>query len=677
MILVSLVGNQPGAVAVTTNTLCDLPGVGLSRVILLPTSKTLTCALKLKELFERWKLETRIIKVDISVLSNSESLLPTPQEAIRCILSEHDNVLVYFDISPGLNFHLAAIAQQIGTRIEQSRMHPLYSSDTYLHDLANNDKHELKDIGLHELLALYDLESEIDKVYSNGICQGVRLKNENDLVLELDFCCEYRGNMLGVKRISGQDRRQLNDESRRLLALIRDPRMLNHLVPRIFVITPDKWIRKRFLACGVDVLREDRQDLVKKNKKQLKIILEGIKVPEPGSRTFSEDALLSRSIKTLTGQGVPHPGAPNPDLLVCMGNDPAATIQSIMAHQPRTCYLAYDKETPYVKELTGRLCLASRMMPVNQLVPVQTDILGSNLKNWQSPASNNIASDELLLNVSPGTKAQCWNLSSANKGSIFTLINRDKRSSPLFGTHYFPYTRIPVKLQAEICGGTLSQKGTALEDLLFDKPWLELMLEAVKETLIKKQHISLQSLEDSQHGPRVQTQLLENDQIKITVNDGQKSHEKTCRGKDINQGFWLEPVVAYGLWRAGGDDIWDMHLNLGWSWDQFANESSEAYFHSELDVGINWKGVFLGVSCKQGYHGNNHAEELERARTEVIGVTRYGLGRLSLPVLVGPKVSDASKDPQDSLLELSIEDFLDPEDINKRVNSFIKSQSTT
>ncbi len=438
------------------------------------------------------------------------------------------------------------------------------------------------------------------------------------------------------------------------------------LKPRFFVLTSNRQARQRLLAYGVDAIKDYAGMYAGKTKKELFKLLVEKKIIPSSSRSFSNNE-LSKVVGESAGKG-----GEGSDLLVCLGNDPASTLQAIMAHRPESCYLAYDKDSGYVRELAGRLCSMSGELPVDRLIPVQTDLLGRNLRTGVPGVQ---LTQEIDVNVSPGTKAQCWNLTMGrDKSSVFTLNNRNSCSQSLDSSRSCPYAAIPVIIQARACGGpVLEDKAVFLEDFLKDEEWCRAMLRCVLQAAgsqrNKEKRVSLNQLDTR----RVKHQLLNSDRIMIQVSDGDQTFEKICSGKTLQDGFWLEPVVAYGFLQAGREKIIDMMLNIAWSWD--AVQGKGETFHGELDAVINRGGNFLGVSCKQGYSGHEDpVSAYEQAKTDVIGVSKFGLGRFAVPVLVGPKVPGAARESgEERLLELNLGDFASPESLAEKIDNHIQS----
>ncbi|WP_028575711.1 hypothetical protein [Desulfonatronovibrio hydrogenovorans] len=650
MILASLVGNQPGAIAVVAKTLLD--NQGLEKVYLLPTRKTGVYAKSLQELLKTWNVEA-------DILSNSISAI-----GLKSISDNHKASGLYFNVSPGMNFHLASLAADI----DPDLVLPVYASDSYLHDLKQDKSWELPDLGIDNLLKLHLVSLNYQKSVGRGLFKESSLSFNEKEVIRLDFCFESKGKIIGLVSIKGSTRDEINSQCRKIADISRSASQLNDLQPRLFIRSKDKLAIKRMLAYGFDPIEDFRHDK-EQNREKLRKLLYDKKISAPNSETFTDNQ-LSKVIAVSEGKG-----GTGPDLLVSLGNDPASTIQAIMAHEPGDCYLAYDKKSKYISDLTGRLCQMAHRLPVNRLIPLKTDLIGSNLNINTLP--DLFRDKPIIVNVSPGTKAQCWNMTlDRDKSSVFTLDNNEKSSRSLDSSRSYPYAAIPVALQAETCGGPLlKDKAISFEDFLKNEDWCEAMLKHVlkvaRQKRSKENSVSLNLLERQRHG--VSYKRLDTDRIVVQVMEGGQTFKHICRSKSKHDGFWLEPVVAYGFLRAGKEKICDMMLNVAWSWDVV--EGKNDHFHGELDIVINWEGTFLGVSCKQGYSGHEDpVSAYEQAKTDVIGVSKFGLGRFAVPILVGPLVQGAARESgEERLLELNLVDFAQPEKLIEKIDSHIQS----
>jgi len=95
-----------------------------------------------------------------------------------------------------------------------------------------------------------------------------------------------------------------------------------------------------------------------------------------------------------------------------------------------------------------------------------------------------------------------------------------------------------------------------------------------------------------------------------------------------DMGHWFEEVVAGAFLDAAGGDIADIRVGLRWGW--LNAQPNDKFFRNDLDVVVLWKGHYIGVSCKIGVQ----EDALEKERADILAITRTGLGRFALPVIV-------------------------------------------
>lgn len=668
MILISPVGNQPGAVAAAAATLRPQ---GLEAVCLLHTPPMEHHARALERLLggPDWGLRCTLSPISASIVPATESPLPTPQQAVNALLDAHPGRDVRFYATPGLNYQIAAVARAA----DQSRLRPLFFEDGVLVDDLGR-KTPLADIGIEALLGLHGLGLRCTARSRDGLLRQAEILNQDRPVAAFDFCYEQSGKLMGIVRLFteqggfGPIPPQVLAQARRIKSMVRDPRPLNHLRPRFFAFTDDPRITTRLSFWGIDVIERRPGDKAETYRQEVRDFCNRTTVP-PGTRAISNASTLDAAIRPVRGKGGTHP-----DLLVCLGNDLAPTLLAIMSHQPRTCYLALDR-TPYVRELAARLCRMAALLPVDRLIPIQTDILGRNLADPSFPPEQR-PGDPLFLNLTPGSKGQTWHMALRPTGTPCTLYTASRHVQDLDGHDHFPWAMIPVRIQAEACGGPLlSEAGMEIRHLLEHEAWLEAMLQATVRTAerTKGGFVNLVLLKRGKGGVPVECELQEGKRIRIAVQAGEAMLPHVCKGESLDDGFWLEEVTAYGLWKAGQGRNLDLLMNVSWSW-KVDGASKKGKFRSELDAALNWNGAFLGVSCKQGYQARTAAEQYAKARDDVIAVTRTGLGRFALPVLIGPEAPVREPDGWDEerLLELTMRDFQDLEALGGRIDEYVR-----
>ncbi|HQQ88521.1 MAG TPA: hypothetical protein PLA72_11025, partial [Smithellaceae bacterium] len=159
--LISMVGQQPAAVATTAKTLKEQ--ADLKQIFLLPTEKT-TSEYSRLELYLRNDLgfpaemiKKRVIAEDVSRPDGNDLVW----NVIKNILDKPDlSQPVYFDISPGLNYQVALISYHLKN---DHRFQAIYADNRKLHNLTNPGGWELSHIGFKQLLELYGLKENNGK----------------------------------------------------------------------------------------------------------------------------------------------------------------------------------------------------------------------------------------------------------------------------------------------------------------------------------------------------------------------------------------------------------------------------------------------------------------------------------------------------------------------------------
>ncbi|MFP4453988.1 MAG: hypothetical protein ACLFPI_11575, partial [Desulfobacterales bacterium] len=165
--LITLVGQQPSAVAVTVATLAK--NVELERVRLMHTKKTQAEAQRLQSYIK--EISPKTAKIDlypISVnLQRSEGEQPTIWDRIDKVLQEKEFPRpVYYDISPGLNFHVALAARNLGEDI--SGLTPVYADDQHLRCVGGDQRWDLEEVDAASLLKLYGFTPPEKKLLPAG-----------------------------------------------------------------------------------------------------------------------------------------------------------------------------------------------------------------------------------------------------------------------------------------------------------------------------------------------------------------------------------------------------------------------------------------------------------------------------------------------------------------------------
>jgi len=404
---VSLVGLQPAAVATTIKSYFNVRTRRCSRVVLLSTRGAETGT----NLLVAWVKKT--YKIPCDLLPISDTLLPDgkrqpPEKAIQDWMSNNSNQQIIFNAQPGFNTHVVSLARTLPE--DTIFLHPMFGS-IYIRQLKDGqeawEKINTVNFGFQSLLSLYGIEFEQDieethdlihrLVAPNVLTQvacGLKL---GEASIWFDLAYEKGGFLYVLKVVDGSNEDMLQ-EMRDLVRINND---LNQLQPRIAVLTPHQHVlararREQFIAINSQSLQghERLEQWMRQS------------VPPPGSQfeqspqqiePFSQTVPEPISVTGKGGSGTP--------LVVCLGNDPSATLISLYTHKPRHAFLFHDISTPTVVEAAQRLIDRIDKIPVGQVELHETDILGRGITS--TLASKRSATNEpLCVDITPGTKAQ-------------------------------------------------------------------------------------------------------------------------------------------------------------------------------------------------------------------------------------------------------------------------------
>lgn len=690
--MLTLVGNQPGAVAVAAKTLFgnDL----IDSVVMFPSPVTVKQAQNLEYLLKSWDLSAEIATVS-SVLSDQpdrndpDIIHPAPQKVISDWIEANLDQDFYFDISPGLNFQIAAIAEK---NSRQGNMKAIYVSDKKLLFVNDDIELDLEDVGLNNLLQLHELSCSFSREGQDNVYYDLSIFKDqgNSPEIVFAYCFETCGRLIGLLSIDvakNQDGslnqvsvEMAKNESRRVKSLYRFPKILNNLRPRYFVVTNYTPIQKRLCIYGIDVIRYDPSNEFSGSKRnQIEKLLEK-HVISPGSRSASNEMSFS-SKKVIVTSGAGGAGRP---VVMCLGNDPSPTLQALYAHQPEIACICYDYKTNIVRSLIERIYQKSADLPAGKIYFVPTDFTGDGLeRRLQEIIDQNPG--PWLVNITPGTKIQTWKLASIPELEPCSLETKSQQVRNVHDQKLYDFQPVPLSVQAEICGGWFNYLPLSqIQEMEKHKVWFKAMLGAVSKCAKSARcNVNLLDRNFLQTGGIVVKDCKDRDKdmVRITISsdDGSLSRDYpgTCR-----DGFWLEEVIAYAFWKAGKQDILDMIINAKWMPDNWQRNgaSPDTYHRTELDIIVNWNNVFLGISCKQGYPKDKTGSREEAyltSRVEVMGVTRTTLGRFGMPVLVGPQVKTSQNLPDDGLLEVNLGLLNDSKKLRKLIYSYTKKIHTT
>lgn len=249
--LISLVGNQPGAVASTVSTLAKKNL--LSHVLLLPGPKTNEHAIRLEKFIHTFFTEVHVSIQPIS--SNTSGDQKAWNSILNAIQSNKYAAPYYYDTSPGLNYQVALISYHLKNCAD---IVPIYADHTQIHFIESDMQSiPLENIGLKDLLMLHNLSMEI----KNSVTMGKEIQNMyiNDVhFLELRECY---GKLHGIIDLlfdsNTTNKKAENDrikiEARSVLSIVKQSSQLNSIRPFVNILTNHGGTKERMESKGVPV----------------------------------------------------------------------------------------------------------------------------------------------------------------------------------------------------------------------------------------------------------------------------------------------------------------------------------------------------------------------------------------------------------------------------------------
>lgn len=709
-VFVALVGLQPAAVAValaTWNAIQSLP----VRVVLLATPRVEAQAARLRLWWrERAGGEAEILPIS-SDLQAREGREPAHDVVAGLLAGAPADREVIFAGDPGLNFLVAAIARHLPWQTTY-----LHTDDERLHvRRAENgreiwDAHPLQDLGFDALLALHGLGFEVtdrdgarlpldvgetvkaveEKVpgLSDRLRFGVTFQGVD--VPRADLAYEARGRLHlllvlessqspVVKAIVDQLDSQSGDPVKQaLLQAVREaarfPQALGALRPRVAVWATQRSVADHARASGLEVFTGGTSG--RRNLGQWLRTRSAM----PGHQLL--DVSEDEGVPALRAAG---PGE-GPDLVVCLGADPLATLTSLASHRPRRAWILHDHRTPVVRVRARRLRDHLPVLGVGEAEFVPTDLQGRGIAEWARVAGDAIR--HARVDISPGSKAQTCALARTGAGQLWSLLANRGLAMPLLDAG-LPALRLRspgLVVVAAVTGGGLEDRGEDMATVATDRrQFLDvlteycgcLLQEGGRLPRISERHHSGRC-EHGRHALGRARLATNGEPPQVTVTHG----DRTVTGAlPLEGGFWLEPVVGRLMALAGADEV---RVGMKWSWPPEIRRHLQTVLRDhgqararvphrvELDVAARFGHRLVAASCKS-YMPRN----LGIGRREVEAVALGGLGRFALPVLVVPSM------PEDRDLLATrgapvfpLADVLKPPVLRERLDQAFRSRST-
>ena len=625
-----MVGLQPSATAVALKTWVNLQDAPQpDEVWLLATPQVRSSqASRLVEFCETLGLRGRVIAVNTSLEPGRGER--TVSEALREELASiNPPPMVIFYGEPGLKALALAAAQELARR--QGTTKTIHTDSEYLYEVACNgpderwSKYALQDLGMKELLNLYDLKvsiepwrfskselhdrlSQLGTQLPNDIRKGVRFLTGGRVpVLHLAY--ERRGWFYGLRLIQGGQDSALT-QTRNLIRMALE---LKNLRPVLAVVSPREPVLQRARSSGLEAIAWDDD-----SKLQAWV---SRRAAAPGHASERrEDPRAPVQLQSLQGRG----GNGRP-LAVWMGADPSATLVSLFTHQPAEAWVLYDHQTPVVKERVRRLqeCLGS--VPVGTAHFVPSDRMGRGILRYLTGIRN------LEADVSPGTKMQSYALARIPGAELWSLHGRVAKAVRLDGGDERPLRGPNIATQARLCGGSLLNPGEDAKNWGQKQLRFLTLLGKCLATCLNERPIRrldpLPSLKCSDGWVTVSAELNE---VQVKYRGEAASSSLVCAG-----GAWLERLTAAALAQAGADEI---RTNLTVAYP-------DGDRRDEVDAIARFGHRFLVASCKLKRYPEDAAapsppgrDDLNLQAQEVEAVALSCAGHQAIPVVIRPKL---------------------------------------
>jgi len=669
--LISLVGRQPGAIAATAKTL--LKNHLLSSIMLLPSKQTESIAYRLESYLMSLDSNLAIKIITVNINSNDPAdELSAWNCIIKLIESSDFSKPFYYDTSPGLNYQVAMISYYLKSRAD---IIPIYADNTSLYFLDNSRSLPLENIGIDELLSLHNLA--IESTYSSSLGKSMPytdIISANHSVRFLQMK-EYHGRLHGVidilceKKDSTKQQKKENhrikQEARNVSSVLKSAHHLNFLHPFIQVLTNNYHIRTRLNAHGVKVYFIDTE--LKDNNDKKKFLNQNIKniwknfnlQKDPGDIIPSDNIEVINFNKGYVA--IPSTGKWNgKKLVVSLGVDPASTMLSIFTHNPSELIILVDEYTPIVKLIAERIKNQKHAIQSKMIYFWPVSLTGK-IKHIDD-FINKISDGKWAVNISPGSKAQAWQLARLPNVQLWSLNNFKKQSVSLIQQEkisYYNYSLPPIIVQATVQQSEplyhdktkenavmrqinyyerKSYHGSSLQDILDKKDFLVKFANVVAKTtqtkdgyfpfFRKKWHKGMIFPENSKkHYLKCISVDLQKEEMKFEACHNKKSQEGIIKGVP-DTGHWLEEAIASSFLQAGGNNVKDLRVGIKWPWVH--QKEFSHHFRTEIDIVMIWKQSYICISCKMAA-GKKFLDEV---RSEIIAETRAGFGRFALPILV-------------------------------------------
>lgn len=654
-VFISLVGLQPAATALLLKT-WSARVTPPAEIWLLATDQVLRegIAGRLRDFCQRTAPRARCEIVPIANDLQDEPGRPSARSWMREFLARQSPGQTVFAADPGPGFLLAALARSLPP--EATLLHA--STEVVFAFQRWNGWEawkllEPENLGLEQLLELYGVEAcpapggpdelvrqGLEGVAVSGWLRGpLVLRARNGATLRLEYAGERWGWLYGLCAATGKNSRQ------RIHEIVAAADSLNHLNPVLTVFCPDYRQRLRIRAAELHAV--GRRGLRRWFRLHPQVA--------PG-HSFQPDTNVDGAVP----QELHGSGGEGPSLLVWMGKESAATLNSIFTHRPRQLHLFYDASTPAVVEQVRRLAECASSLPAGAIHLIASDHLGRGVSQRIAELNRGAIAD-----VTPGTMAQ---------SEVFARIPRLElwSQSPPYATQLEGARRLELRppdllTQARMCGGRLASRPRLADAKRWDEKYIRFLLLLARAVACGPEDLPLDPLAGFARGRTILTPLPTDSpsrqRWKVQV-DGERAHGSLPSAG----GAWLERVVAAACVQAGTDEVW---LNLEWDWPPDAPPAPREGPRSELNVAARFGWQLFALSCKLRTKGGL----TRRYAAEIEAVASTGLGRFAIPVLVRvrPRCPPGARIGNTALLDL---DAIAAGDFRHRLDELAQARRT-
>ena len=588
--LVALVGEQPAAIAAAIKTWAV--NVGTPRETLLLA----TAHVAKQKVTDR--LRSFLAKLGITPTIRAISTTTTPDDGASSIvevggeLTARKDTAIALYVDPGLKFLVAALAQRLGpsaTFLHADTRELLWIDRSGRREVSG--RYALEDVGLPELLALYDLTAATDTALPDALGRALRdVKRPSDVRIGLtlsggaepvrfDLAREHNGWLLALNWTPDKETVRQSQ---------RVSNLLNGLRPLVSVCASRVPDRERARAAGLQVVEPTRHSLAGWMKNAVK---------GPGHDVIEEPA----SSSSITDRGR---GGKGPPLVAWIGTDPSSTLQAIYTFKPRRAWLPYDSTTPMARRAMQRLRAQASSLPCGPIQFVPSDLVGRGVKSKLARAI--LYAPGVVADVSPGTNGQAAALALLPGVRLWSHRSKEGRAEPLDGgPGPVPLVAADALVQARLRGGRL--RGQPLDAWAWDLGTIRRLTAFARDVapLVARRP-------DSARSTMVGCARKSRPPIEFDTVDG-----------------LFRRIVAALFVEAGADEVL---VNIEWDWRQPPAAPGGA-FRDRIDLLVRWRLRYLAVSCTLAAP-KSFSLEREAVRTEA--VARDGVARLAIPILVRP-----------------------------------------